>query len=250
MRVVNGARAATLALARGRRPPHPAGGESRNSGVPARQRRLRQYSRGGCRALQPHGAARAHPGREPRRGPGDIPELSVVPPMSGMSRASSRARSWHTPRQRSGAAAGSHARSGAALPAYVSSNSDGDDGAPFTDYDLIGSQIERTGLFALDSSDYFNLLCVPPLSRERDVGPSTLLVAARYCKERGALLIVDPPYAWHTADDALRGSARLGFRQRECAHVFPAHPGARQIARPFRVVCALRRSRGHARAER
>ena len=31
--------------------------------------------------------------------------------------------------------------------AYVSSNSDGDDGAALSDYDLIGSELERTGLF-------------------------------------------------------------------------------------------------------
>jgi len=87
---------------------------------------------------------------------------------------------------------------------YVSSNADGDDGAPLTNYDLIGSEIDRTGIFALQSADYFNLLCVPPLSREQDVGPGVLWVAARYCKERRALLIVDPPSGWHTADDALR----------------------------------------------
>ena len=59
----------------------------------------------------------------------------------------------------------------------------------------------------------FNFLCMPPLSRERDVGPSALLVAARYCKERRALLIVDPPTSWQTADDALERLARLGISQ-------------------------------------
>jgi len=86
--------------------------------------------------------------------------------------------------------------------AYVTSNSDGDDGAPLTDYDLIGSSLEQTGLFALQESD-FNFLCLPPLSRDQDVGPSVLYVAALYCKRRRALLIVDPPSHWHTADDAL-----------------------------------------------
>jgi len=89
--------------------------------------------------------------------------------------------------------------------AYVASNSDGDDGAPLTDYDLIGSEIEGTGLFALGAADYFNLLCIPPLSRAEDVGPSVWLVAARYCRDRRALLVVDPPSSWHTADDALHG---------------------------------------------
>ncbi|HEY2684284.1 MAG TPA: hypothetical protein VGI93_12285 [Steroidobacteraceae bacterium] len=96
--------------------------------------------------------------------------------------------------------------------AYVQSNPDGDDGAPLCDYDLIGSELEHTGIFALGEIDYFNFLCVPPLSREQDVGPSALLVAARYCKQRRAMLIVDPPAHWHTADDAL-----LGLRDWELA---------------------------------
>jgi phage tail sheath protein FI len=88
--------------------------------------------------------------------------------------------------------------------AYVTSNSDGDDGAPLSDYDLIGSGVEHTGLFALQGTD-FNFLCVPPLSRDHDVGPSVLYVAALFCKQRRALLIVDPPAQWHTADEALVG---------------------------------------------
>jgi hypothetical protein len=88
--------------------------------------------------------------------------------------------------------------------AYATSNSDGDDGAPLTDYDLIGSGVDHTGLFALHEVD-FNFLCMPPLSRDQDVGPSVLYVAALYCKRRRALLIVDPPAQWHTADDALVG---------------------------------------------
>ncbi len=105
--------------------------------------------------------------------------------------------------------------------AYVSSNADGDDGAPLTDYDLIGSEIERTGLHSLDAAAYFNLLCIPPLSREQDVGPSALLVAARYCKAHRALLIVDPPFAWHTADDALRGLRDWEFCTENALMYFP-----------------------------
>src|SRR5271167_787907 len=59
--------------------------------------------------------------------------------------------------------------------AYANSNSDGDDGAPLTDYDLIGSSLDHTGVFALHQAEYFNFLCMPPLSRDRDVGPSALL---------------------------------------------------------------------------
>jgi phage tail sheath protein FI len=119
---------------------------------------------------------------------------------------------------------------------YVNSNSDGDDGAPLTDYDLIGSARDRAGLFALDHSDYFNFLCIPPLSRDRDVGPSALLVGARYCKERRALLIVDPPSNWHTADDALRGMRDWNFFNENALMYFPrvlAHDKLRGHFEPF-----------------
>jgi phage tail sheath protein FI len=105
--------------------------------------------------------------------------------------------------------------------AYVNSNSDGDDGAPLTDYDLIGSSEDHTGIFALHHAEVFNFLCVPPLSRDLDVGPSTLLVAARYCKERRALLIVDPPFAWETAADALVGLRDWNFFNENALMYFP-----------------------------
>ena len=105
--------------------------------------------------------------------------------------------------------------------AYVSSNSDGDDGGPLTDYDLIGSEIGRTGLFALQNADYFNFLCIPPLSRDQDVGPSALLVGERYCKQRRALLIIDPPSGWHTADDALRALRDWDFSTENALMYFP-----------------------------
>jgi hypothetical protein len=109
----------------------------------------------------------------------------------------------------------------AGAPAYVSCNSDGDDGAPLTDYDLIGSETERTGLFALQACDYFNLLCIPPLSRTDDVGLAVLVVAARYCKDRRALLIIDPSHAWHTADDALRALRDWEIRSENAVMYFP-----------------------------
>ncbi|HEY0799996.1 MAG TPA: hypothetical protein VGD54_04075 [Steroidobacteraceae bacterium] len=104
--------------------------------------------------------------------------------------------------------------------AYINSNSDGDDGAPLTDYDLIGSSLEHKGLFALNP-EYFNFLCIPPLSRDQDVGPSAVLVAARYCKERRAMLIIDPPSSWQTADDALAGLRDWNFPDENALMYFP-----------------------------
>lgn len=110
---------------------------------------------------------------------------------------------------------------GSIAAAYICSNSDGDDGAPLTDYDLIGSEVEHTGLFALGACDYFNLLCIPPLTRTEDVGLAVLLVAARYCKDHGAMLIVDPPYEWHTADDALIGLRDWAIATENALMYFP-----------------------------
>ena len=88
------------------------------------------------------------------------------------------------------------------IAGYVLSGPDADDGAPLTDYDVIGSAAQGTGLFALDAADTFNFLCIPPLARDVDLGASTLLVANRYCRDRRALLFVDPPLAWDTAAKA------------------------------------------------
>jgi phage tail sheath protein FI len=104
---------------------------------------------------------------------------------------------------------------------YACSNPDGDDGGSLTDYDLIGSAAEGKGLFALRETEEFNFLCVPPLTREQDVGLSTLLVAAKFCRERRAILLVDPPASWSSARDALEAVRSWPFRSDSAAMYFP-----------------------------
>jgi phage tail sheath protein FI len=104
---------------------------------------------------------------------------------------------------------------------YAFSNADGDDGGPLTDYDVIGSAAAGTGLFALSAAEDFNFLCVPPLSRDHDVGLSALLVAARFCRERHSLLIVDPPASWTTARAALEGMRVWPFRSHNAVMYYP-----------------------------
>jgi len=104
---------------------------------------------------------------------------------------------------------------------YVDSNPDGDDGAPLTDYDVIGSREAGTGLFALAAVEDLHFVCVPPLARDRDIGAGTLVVAASLCRQRRALLIVDPPTAWESCDDAVRGLRNLGFRSENALMCFP-----------------------------
>ena len=86
---------------------------------------------------------------------------------------------------------------------YVASDADGDDGDTLSDYDLIGDAGARTGLFALEGVPHFNLLCIPPRGRDLDVGMTTWMIAARLCRQRQAMLIVDPPASWDSADAAL-----------------------------------------------
>lgn len=87
---------------------------------------------------------------------------------------------------------------------YIASAADGDDGGEISDYDVIGSDEQGTGLAALiGCAERFGLLCIPPLARERDVGLVAWLVAARLCRDRQALLLVDPPRDWDSADQAL-----------------------------------------------
>lgn len=113
-------------------------------------------------------------------------------------------------------------RSGSRQPiGYVDSNPDGDDGAPLTDYDVIGTPAAGSGLFALASVEDLNFVCIPPLTRDRDVGPGTLMVAARLCRERRAMLVVDPPAAWDSCDDALQGLRGLDFRSEYALMCFP-----------------------------
>jgi hypothetical protein len=77
----------------------------------------------------------------------------------------------------------------------VQASRDGRRGKPLTDYDLIGSATERTGLFALERAPRLDFVCLPPRPDGSAAGPALLLAAMRYCRQRAAMLVVDPPAA-------------------------------------------------------
>jgi hypothetical protein len=104
---------------------------------------------------------------------------------------------------------------------YVASNTDGDDGDSLTNYDIIGDARLGTGLFALSGETSFNFLCVPPLSRDTDVGLPALLVALRVCRERQAMLLVDPPSGWVDAPAALEGLRNWPFHSEDALMFYP-----------------------------
>jgi hypothetical protein len=119
---------------------------------------------------------------------------------------------------------------------YVPCNADGDDGEALSDYDIIGNEQRRSGLFALQGAGHFGLLCIPPLERDRDVGMCTLLVAGRLCRQRHALLLVDPPREWTSAGKAIDAMRRWPFHSNDAAMYYPrivAHDRLRGRAETF-----------------
>ena len=104
---------------------------------------------------------------------------------------------------------------------YVDCNADGRDGEPLSDYDLIGSAELQRGLFALQSAPQFNFLCVPQPAPGRDLGLATVLVAERLCRQRHALLLLDPPQAWTDAATALAQLPEWPVRSADVLLCFP-----------------------------
>jgi len=72
-----------------------------------------------------------------------------------------------------------------------------DDGAPIEDAQIIPADPnERTGIYALEEADLFNLLVLPPPEREVDITDATWATAAGYCQRRRAVLLIDSPIGW------------------------------------------------------
>ena len=68
----------------------------------------------------------------------------------------------------------------------------GADGNALAAADYQGSAAGRTGLFALDKADLVNLMCIPPATPGTDMDVAVYTDALAYCKDRRAMLIVDP----------------------------------------------------------
>lgn len=67
----------------------------------------------------------------------------------------------------------------------------------------LGDEATKTGIYALNRVDLFNLLCIPPDQLDGDTDPLVYAAAAALCQARRAFLIIDPPAQW--ADSAKQG---------------------------------------------
>ena len=104
---------------------------------------------------------------------------------------------------------------------YIGNSEIGTDGSELSDYDLIGSRVDSRGLFALNQIDQLDVLYLPPPSKQSDIGPAALLAADRYCRERGAMLIVDPGTECHTVDEAIAAARQQGYASPNMMTYFP-----------------------------
>jgi hypothetical protein len=87
----------------------------------------------------------------------------------------------------------------------------GNDGGPLADADIRGQPAGKTGIYALEKADLFNLLCLAPPQRGQssaDIETDTWVAALNYCVSRRAMLLVDPPSGWNSID-----AARIGIEQ-------------------------------------
>ncbi|MDJ0729239.1 MAG: phage tail sheath subtilisin-like domain-containing protein [Crocosphaera sp.] len=116
------------------------------------------------------------------------------------------------------------------IPIEVQTANEGVDSfTPLKSGDVLGSETDKTGLYALEKADLFNLLCIPPDVRDLDTDKGVYAQALDYCLKRRAMLIVDPLAAWGAneataaaaARDGLAGLGLTGDKARNAALYFP-----------------------------
>jgi uncharacterized protein len=89
----------------------------------------------------------------------------------------------------------------------------GNNGNPITDVELIDGKTDedmegkKKGIYALERTDLFNILCIPPYGgddKERPINVTTNLIgkAVKYCKKRRAIMIIDPQSSWTSKETA------------------------------------------------
>lgn len=94
----------------------------------------------------------------------------------------------------------------------------GNDGSYPTDVnDFIGARSAKTGIYALEDVDLFNILCLPEVT-----DPAAMSAATVYAEERRAFLLMDFPDTTRTLDEARDWlAANATLRHKNAAIYFP-----------------------------
>lgn len=106
----------------------------------------------------------------------------------------------------------------------VEENDKASDGEVLTKDNFIGegTAAGKKGLYALEETDLFNLLCIPPYLVSGDVDKDVVTAAASYCEKRRAMLLVDAKAGWTTKDKAKAGiKNEVGTTSKNAALFFP-----------------------------
>jgi len=123
-------------------------------------------------------------------------------------------------------------RPAATNPTAPVTASPGSDGNLLTSLDFIGpgTSDNKLGLYALENTDLFNLLCIPPYTstptgQQVDVDLDVVTAAATYCELRRAFYIIDSPSTWTTKTIAVtqftNTTDQVGTRSDHAALFFP-----------------------------
>ncbi|HKR21652.1 MAG TPA: phage tail sheath C-terminal domain-containing protein [Pyrinomonadaceae bacterium] len=98
----------------------------------------------------------------------------------------------------------------------------GTNGNPINQGSFIGGtrRADKTGFYALEKADLFNLVCIPPYG-DADVDVPLIDEAIAYCEQKRAMLLVDPPAAWDTVAEVIAGLAGVGSPSKNAAIFFP-----------------------------
>jgi len=104
---------------------------------------------------------------------------------------------------------------------YVHGRGDWRSAAPPSDYDLIGSAEDSTGIHALEQVANVDLVCLLSGAPRADVGPVGIFAAERYCARRNAILLLDPPADWTRVEDVARSQRESLFASPNVVTYFP-----------------------------
>jgi Phage tail sheath protein FI len=74
------------------------------------------------------------------------------------------------------------------------------------DTDNAGNAANKTGIYALERTDLFNILCLTGHDLMKDVPAPVYQTALTYCRQRRAIMLVDPPKDWKDANDVATSS--------------------------------------------
>jgi len=81
---------------------------------------------------------------------------------------------------------------------------------------------DKRGLYALENTDLFNLVVIPPYTAAGDIEAQVLSDTVSYVEEKRALLIMDPPAGWTSIANAVAGAKAAAFTSsKNVAAYFP-----------------------------